>query len=54
MIELTRDQWFTVSDELLDNDLMSQWEWDEETDLMTIHFADPRQEIMFLLRFQLE
>ena len=55
MIELTRDQWFGLSEHLLDDsaaavDVPWTMTWDEATDVVTIHFADAAEQTMFLLQ----
>jgi hypothetical protein len=56
VITLSRDQWFGLSELLLDDsasavDVPWTWTWDEDTDLVTIEFADPREHTVFLLRY---
>jgi hypothetical protein len=55
MIVLSRDQWFGLSETLLDDSAAPvtvpwTWTWDEETDLVTIEFTDAKEETMFLLQ----
>lgn len=55
MITLSRDQWFGLSEAVLDDsagalDVPWTWRWDEATDLVTIEFRDDREETMFLLQ----
>jgi hypothetical protein len=55
VITLSRDQWFGLSEAVLDDsagalDVPWTWRWDEETDLVTIDFRDAREETMFLLQ----
>ena len=55
MITLSRDQWFGLSELLLDDsasavDVPWSWTWNEETDLVTLEFADAQEETMFLLQ----
>jgi hypothetical protein len=56
VITLSRDQWFGLSEAVLDDSTGAideptwTWTWDEETDLVTIEFADPRDETLFLLQ----
>ena len=56
MITLSRNQWFKLSEALLDDSagpLEVPWthSWDEATDLVTIDFQDPREQTVFLLRY---
>ena len=56
MITLSRDQWFGLSEAVLDDsagplDVPWTHSWDKATDLVTIEFADPREETVFLLRY---
>ena len=56
MIKLSRDQWFGLSEAVLDDsagplDVPWTHSWDEATDLVTIDFEDPREETVFLLRY---
>jgi hypothetical protein len=56
MITLTRDQWFGLSELLLDDsaapvEVPWTWTWDEATDLVTIVFADAQEQTMFLLQY---
>ena len=56
MITLSRDQWFGLSEAVLDDsagplDVPWTHSWDEATDLVTIDFEDPREETVFLLRY---
>ena len=57
MITLTRDQWFGLSEAVLDDSAGPidepawTYTWDEATDLVTIDFQDPREETVFLLRY---
>jgi hypothetical protein len=56
MITLSRDQWFGLSEHLLDDSAGAvavpwTWTWDEETDLVTIEFTDAKEETMFLLQY---
>jgi hypothetical protein len=56
VITLTRDQWFGLSEAVLDDSTGAideptwTWTWDEATDLVTIVFQDPREETLFLLQ----
>jgi hypothetical protein len=56
MITLSRNQWFELSEALLDDsagplDVPWTHDWDETTDLVTLEFADPREQTVFLLRY---
>ena len=57
MITLTRDQWFGLSEAVLDDSTGAidepawTYTWDEATDLVTIEFADSREQTVFLLRY---
>ena len=55
MIELSREQWFGLSETLLDDSAGAvsvpwTWSWDEDTDIITIDFVDAREETLFLLQ----
>ena len=56
MITLSRDQWFGLSEAVLDDSTGAidepdwAWTWDEATDLVTIDFRDPQAETFFLLQ----
>lgn len=56
MIVLSRDQWFGLSEALLDDSagviaVPWTWTWDEATDLVTIQFTEAKEETMFLLQY---
>lgn len=57
MITLSRDQWFGLSEAVLDDSAgpidEPGWTctWDEVTDLVTIGFANPAEHTVFLLRY---
>ena len=56
VIELTRDQWFGLSELLLDDsaapgDVPWTWTWNEYTDMVTLAFADAKEQTMFLLQY---
>ena len=57
MITLSRDQWFGLSEAVLDDSAGAidepawTWRWDEATDLVTIEFANPAEHTVFLLRY---
>ena len=57
MITLSREDWFEWSEACLDDSAGAidepAWThtWDEATDLVTLEFADPREQTVFLLRY---
>jgi len=57
VITLSRDQWFGLSEAVLDDSTGAidepdwTWTWDKATDLVTIVFEDPREHTVFLLRY---
>lgn len=57
MITLTRDQWFGLSEQLLDDsagavDVPWEYLWNEQTDTIDLTFSDAREETMFLLKYK--
>ena len=57
MITLSRDQWFGLSEAVLDDSTGAideptwTYTWDEHTDLVTIDFDNPAEQTVFLLRY---
>ena len=56
MITLSRNQWFELSEAVLDDsagplDVPWTYSWDEATDLVTIDFDNPAEQTVFLLRY---